>query len=132
MILNFSTVCYYARLSKISTLSWVACEKDNFAGVFDGRVLFQQIHSLGNEKVIPRVCSETAIYPIGTIIFTPVDTEGIYWSAQAVNNLRQHEASGNMMHPGQSRASCKWLLNAPLTSHLYSRETTHLEAEPRH
>ena len=64
---------------KISTLSWVACEKDNFAGVFDGRLLFQQIHSLGMEKVIPRVCSETAIYPmIGPFIFTPVDTEGIY------------------------------------------------------
>ena len=53
---------YATRLSKISTLSWVACEKDNFAGVFDGRVLFQQIHSLGMEKVIPRVCSETATY----------------------------------------------------------------------
>ena len=44
-------------------MSRVAGEKDNFAGVFDSRVLFQQLDSLGMEKVISKIQGDFFNWP---------------------------------------------------------------------
>ena len=70
----------------------VAGEEDNITGVFSSRVTFQQIDSLGIEKVISQ--NDRYVNVNMDIKFTPDDSEGIQYINHTANKRQLTSARG--------------------------------------